>query len=63
MAKFCGDDCIAICDFCKHYKDEYRDINGLDQFVGEGICGIDNHETDACGGYKCDGFECFRIKE
>lgn len=72
MAKFCSDDCKetgSICDFCKHYKDDYRDIKKLKnkdgslRFAGDGICDVDNHETDACDGYNCGNFECFRIKD
>jgi hypothetical protein len=72
MAKFCSDECKetgSICDFCNHYKDEYRDIKkiidieGNLRFAGVGICDIDNSETDAISGYNCDNFECFMIKE
>ena len=58
VAKFCSEDCHIICDFCKHYIDEYHDREN--EFAGEGICDIDNHATDASGG--CDNFECFRIE-
>lgn len=67
MAKFCSDECESLCDFCQHYKDEYRDIkkitraDGSLSFAGEGICDVDNHETDALDGYNCDNFECFRL--
>jgi hypothetical protein len=72
IAKFCCEECRdigSICDFCKHYQDEYRDIKKLKypeghfKFAGEGICDIDNHETDACAGYECDNFECFNVKD
>jgi hypothetical protein len=65
MAKFCEDDCSAICDFCKNYQDEYRDINktiredGELEFAGNGICSVDNAEVDACDGDNCDNFICF----
>lgn len=60
MAKFCDDDCEAICDFCKHYDDEFRYING--QFAGDGTCNVDGKLVDACDGYKCDNFKCFRLE-
>lgn len=62
MAKFCNDDCEAICDFCVHYKDLYRDIDKVQGFAGEGICDADSQPTDACGGNNCEDFECFRIE-
>ena len=68
MAEFCDDDCVAICDFCDNYLDEYRDIrklkreNGILRFAGDGECKIDKHKVDACDGYNCDNFHCFRIK-
>ena len=72
MAKFCDDECKyqgAICDFCKKYQDEYRDIKKLKddkgklKFAGDGICSIDRHEVSATDGYNCDWFECFLIKD
>lgn len=72
MAKFCSDECEemgSICDWCIHYKDEYRDIkeirreDGSLEFAGEGICAVDSHETDACDGYNCDNFECSMISK
>lgn len=65
MAVFCSDDCKdmgSICDFCKHYRDEYRDILKLNEFAGNGVCAFDNSEVDACDGYNCDNFMCFRIE-
>lgn len=63
MAKFCNDSCHAICDFCKYYRDEIRDIQGIkDEFAGEGICSIDGKLVDASDGYKCGNFECFRLE-
>lgn len=57
-AVFCDKDCVAICDFCKYYKDNG---SGKD-FEGEGICLIDNSPTDAFS--ACDSnFHCFRVKE
>jgi|GEM_PF-3538940 hypothetical protein len=67
MAKFCSVECKetgSICDCCKHYQDEDRDIKKLKRedgtlaFAGGGICDIDGSETDACAGYNCDDFEC-----
>jgi hypothetical protein len=72
MARFCSDECRemgSICDFCKHYKDEYRDIkklkhsDGRFKFAGEGICDIDNHGTDADAGYNCNNFVCFLLQD
>lgn len=65
MAKFCDKQCEeqgAICDFCKNYLDEDRDINKLNTFVGVGICNITKEEVDACDGFGCEHFECFRVK-
>lgn len=71
MAKFCSKRCKdigSICDCCKHYKDEYRDIkrlrreDGTLRFAEVGICDIDNSETLAEGGYKCDNYECRNVK-
>jgi len=70
MAEFCNDECEeqgSICDFCIFYLDEYRDIlelkdeDGKPEFAGNGICKIDKHEVDACDGYNCNNFHCFRI--
>lgn len=72
MAKFCSKECEeteAICDHCRHYKDEYKDIkklrreNGTLKFAGVGICDIDALETHAEEGYKCNNFECRNIKD
>ena len=66
MAKYCSEGCIEVCDFCKHYKDEYRDIQKLKKedgtlmFAGEGICKVTGKEIDAS--YFCDDFECFRLE-
>lgn len=64
MAKFCSEQCKqtgSICDFCKHYRDDYE---GLDTgFAGSGKCDIDNSETNASDGYNCDNFECFNLQE
>ena len=69
MAKFCEDDCSSICDFCKNYMDEYRDIdksiddNGKQRFAGNGICNVDKHEVDCTDGENCDDFICFMSKD
>lgn len=65
MNKFCSKECEdmgSICDFCKNYKDEFRDIKKLDEFAGNGICLVDDSEVDALGGYNCDNFQCFKVK-
>jgi len=68
MAKFCEDNCSSICDFCRNYQDEYRDINksigkdGKLEFAGNGICSVDNAEVDCTDGENCDDFECTRSK-
>lgn len=55
MAKYCGEGCRALCDFCKHYKDKNID----DEFTGYGDCIIKNIEVDA--GFSCENdFECFK---
>lgn len=70
MARFCSKECEqegGLCDFCTHYKDEYRDIkklkdkNGNLKFAGEGICDITKENVMADDGYKCNNFECFMI--
>lgn len=43
MAKFCSEGCFDICDFCKHYVDDYKDIVG--RFAGSGVCNINNSQT------------------
>ena len=66
MAKFCSDECKqqgSICDFCIHYADQYRDIEGKEcEFAGYGICKISNEEVEANEGYHCNDFECCEIK-
>lgn len=62
MAKFCSEDCVVICDFCKHYRDTYRDIEKNGKFAGESVCIVDGKSVSACDGYGCENFECFRIK-
>lgn len=68
MAKFCSDECDAMCDFCKNYQDEYRDIdkslgeNGQLRFAGNGICSVDKHEVDCTDGENCDDFICKQCK-
>lgn len=57
MARYCNEGCHAICDFCKHYKDD-----GIEGFVGEGICVKKNIRVDASS-YCEDDFECFRVKD
>lgn len=56
MAKYCSNDCTAVCDFCKFYKDDMED----GEFSGSGVCIKKNIEVDA-GSYCEDDFECFRI--
>lgn len=60
MAKYCCDECIAVCDFCKHYIDD-SDKNEGEPFAGEGICLKKNKRVDASN-YCLDDFECFSIK-
>lgn len=57
MAKYCNDDCHAVCDFCKFYNDY-----GVDHFDGTGMCEKKSIEVDASGHCE-DDFECFRIKD
>lgn len=59
MAKYCDDDCMPICDFCVHYRD---DNEGKDGFAGEGYCEAKNEQTDACD-FCEDDFHCFRLTE
>ena len=66
MAKYCSKSCHAICDFCRFYKDKYRDIekkiddNGRSMFAGIGVCEITKEEVTADN--FCDGFYCFRAE-
>ena len=54
----CGDGCFPVCDFCKHYLDDYWDIEG--SFAGDGRCLKKNTDTSASS-YCNDDFECFRV--
>lgn len=61
MAKYCSQDRKAICDFCKYYKDLYRDILKNGDFRGKGKCTKKGHHVYA--DWYCDDFECFNMKE
>ncbi len=63
MAKFCSEECDAICDFCKFYKDDDRDIKKNGEFAGEGICEIHDIRVFCHEGYNCDDFECKNVKK
>ena len=63
MDKYCSKDCIAVCDFCKHYRDNGDpDGDNYSNFEGVGVCLINNNSTEA-GWYCNDNFECFTIKD
>ena len=57
LAKYCSKECVAICDFCKHYKDY-----GTDRYEGIGYCKKKDKEV-AADGLCIDSFECFNIIE
>lgn len=68
MGKFCSESCKAICDYCKFYRDYYRDMlkltdeEGNLQFAGLGTCLIAEDEVDA--GWGCGvHFECINIED
>lgn len=53
--KLCGNDCHALCDFCKHRKVE-TDENFT---LGNGFCDVLKRHVEA---YEwCVDFECFKI--
>jgi len=54
--KLCHEDCIPVCDFCKHYID---DGEGSNTFEAEGLCVVKNKRVDASESCQ-DDFECFR---
>ena len=61
MAEFCSSSCVAICDFCKNYKDEDRDIKKIaGGFAGEGVCDITKQKVEASDGASCNDFKCFQ---
>lgn len=60
MAKYCDEDCYALCDFCVHFKEiEYE---RLEDCYADGICEITGEEVSIID-YCTDNFECFRYKE
>lgn len=59
MARYCDNDCYAVCDFCKNYKDDGKDTG---TFEGEGICLATGKRVDAGG--KCEeNFVCFTLED
>ena len=60
--KFCGDDCVACCDFCKHVIYGSLEVDGT---TGPVACSLHQDEehrqiAEDCG--FCDDFYCFRAE-
>jgi len=60
LAKFCDDDCKAVCDFCIHFKRDAMTTIVEDDF--DGTCDVENFRTDASSGHDCDDFHCSLIE-
>lgn len=60
MVKYCGEECVELCDFCVHYVDNGT-LNGTLDFEGEGKCKAKNIMVDALDSCE-DDFYCFRVK-
>ena len=56
MTTQCSEDCIPLCDFCKHYN-----INGDEEgcYTGDGWCTL--HDEPAEPYHDCEDFYCFLV--
>lgn len=59
MAIYCGEDCVALCDFCIHFKEISYDE--LEDYSADGICETTGEEVSFAD--ECERFRCFRCKD